>query len=348
MFSSQGSAASSSVPASKTVDAADRLAMARRVMASEAEAILAASEKLDESLLAAVDLIVAHPGKVVVTGLGKSGHIGRKIVATLQSTGTPAVFLHPAEAGHGDLGICQPGDPVLMISKSGATAELLALVASLRQFQARLIGILGNVRSPLAAEMDVVLDGSVQREADPEGFTPTSSTMVALALGHALAVALMQARNFTAQDFHRYHPAGQLGHNLKVRVREAMHSGGDVAWVSAGDSLKHVVIEMSVKRLGAACVVTPEHRLLGLVTDGDIRRALRQHDDIRPLCAKDVMTPKPMTIPPDALLHDALLMMEDRPFQISVLPVVQPGSGECLGLIRVHDIYHKDLEQAQD
>ena len=315
------------------------LAAARSAMQTEAEAVLAASGRLGDSLLDAVELILGSGGKAVVTGMGKSGHVGRKIAATLQSTGTPAVFLHPTEAGHGDLGMCQAGDVVVLISKSGCTAELLDLVAPLREFDVRFIGILGNLRSPLAAEMDVVLDASVLREADPEGYTPTASTVVALALGHALAVALMQARGFTAEHFRRYHPSGQLGHNLRLRVRDVMHAGDEVGWVKADDSLKHIVIEMSQRPLGAACVVGDDHRLLGLITDGDVRRALRNHDDIRPLRASDVMTASPVHIGPDALVHDALRLMEDRPSQIYVLPVLDSRTRVCLGLIRLHDIY---------
>jgi len=227
----------------------------------------------------------------------------------------------------------------LMISKSGSTEELLDLIAPLRGFGARFIGILGNLRSPLAGEMDAVLDACVQREADPDGYTPTASTMVALALGHALAVALMQARGFTAEHFRRYHPAGQLGHNLRLRVRDVMHTGDEVAWVKADDSLKHVVIEMSQRPLGAACVIDHDRRLLGLITDGDVRRALRNHDDIRPLRASAVMTASPVHIGPDALVHEALRMMEDRPSQIYVLPVLDAETHGCLGLLRLHDIY---------
>ncbi len=315
------------------------LASAREAMHIEGEAVLAASERLGASFQDAVELILGKPGKVVVTGMGKSGNVARMIAATLQSTGVPAVFLHPAEAGHGDLGVCQAGDCVLMISKSGSTAELLDLVAPLRGFDVRFIGILGNLHSPLAAEMDAVLDASVAREADPGGYTPTASSMVALALGHALAVALMEARGFTAEHFHRFHPAGQLGHNLRLRVRDVMHAGGEVAWVTAEDSLKHVVIEMSRRPLGAACVVTNDRHLLGLITDGDVRRALRNHDDIRPLRASEVMTNSPVHIGPDALVHDALRLMEDRPSQIYVLPVLDVETRVCLGLLRLHDIY---------
>jgi len=314
------------------------LAAARKAMETEAQAILTAAGRLDQNLIRSVELILGHSGKLVITGLGKSGHIARKIVATLQSTGTPAVFLHPTEAAHGDLGVCQPGDSVLMISKSGATAELLDLLPPLREFKASFIGILGNPSAPLAREMDVVLDASVTREADPEGFTPTASSAAALALGDALAIALMQARSFTAEDFSRLHAGGQLGRNLRICAGDVMHRGDEVAWVKPEDSLKHVVIAITKHPLGAACVVSPAGLLTGLITDGDVRRALQDHDDIRTLRASDVMTPRPSTLSPDTLLHEALAFMEDRPSQISVVPVVD-DTGMCLGLLRLHDIY---------
>ncbi|HLH42845.1 MAG TPA: KpsF/GutQ family sugar-phosphate isomerase [Bryobacteraceae bacterium] len=314
------------------------LEAARQVLETEARAIEAASTRLDGAFLRAVDLILSHPGKVIVSGLGKSGHVGRKLAATFQSTGTPSVFLHASEAAHGDLGVCQNGDPVVMISKSGTTSELVDLAPALRELQSPLIGILGNRASPLAAAMDVVLDASVQREADPCGFTPTASSVVALAMGHALAVALMEARGFSAETFSRLHAGGQLGRNLRLSVEEVMHSGCQVAWVKPTSPLKQVVIEMSRHPLGAACV-GEGGVLLGLITDGDVRRALEQHDDIRDLRAEDVMTRSPITIGPDALVHDALRLMEDRPSQISVLPVVARGQNRCLGLVRLHDLY---------
>lgn len=335
--------ASASTSARSADTRAEWLSAARRAMEIEAQAILAASARLDGNLTAAVDLILAHSdgrvsGKLVVTGLGKSGYVGRKLAATLQSTGTPAVYLHPAEAAHGDLGVCQRGDSVLVISKSGATAELLDLIPAFRELRLPLIGILGNPSSPLAREMDVVLDASVQREADPEGFTPTASSAVALAIGHALAIALMQARGFTSENFARLHAGGQLGRNLRLRAGDVMHQGDEVAWVSPEDSLKHVVIAMSKCPLGAACVVSPSGTLAGLITDGDVRRALQAHDDIRTLRASDVMSAHPATLGPDTLLHEALAFMEDRPSQISVVPVVD-GAHRCLGLLRLHDIY---------
>lgn len=308
-------------------------------MKIEARAIDAAADRLNDTLLQAVELIRRHQGKTVVSGLGKSGHVSRKIAATLQSTGTPSVFLHPSEAMHGDLGVCQIQDPVVMVSKSGTTSEMLGLVEPLRRNRSPLIGILGNVDSPLAQAMDVVLDASVQREADPGGFTPTASVAVALAMGHALAVALMQSRGFSAEEFSRFHAGGQLGRSLRTRVEEVMHTGGEVAWVQPQDSLKQVVVEMSRRPLGGACVISPDRTLLGLITDGDVRRALEKHDDIRMLSAAAIMTLSPVMIAPGALIHDALLLMEDRPSQISVLPVVE--GGRCVGLLRIHDLYQR-------
>ena len=320
------------------------LEAARQAMEIEAQAVVKAAQRLDGNLSCAVELVLNHPGKLIVTGLGKSGHVARKIVATLCSTGTPAVFLHAAEATHGDLGLYSPGDPTLMVSKSGNTAELLQLIPFLRELPSKRIGILGNPWSPLAAEMDVVLDASVEREADPGNLAPTASSTVALALGHALAVALMRARNFSVDDFGRYHPGGHLGRSLRVVVSEVMHGAGEVAWARPEDSLKQVVIAMTHHPHGAACVADGAQRLIGLITDGDVRRAFQGHDDIRELRAADIMTANPTTIAPEARLQEALRVMEDRPSQISVLPVVERGTGVCLGLLRLHDVYRAGLE----
>ena len=317
----------------------DLLDAARKTVLAEADALRGAVEKIDERLIVAADVILREAaGRVIVTGIGKSGWIGRKLAATLSSTGTPAVFLHPAEAAHGDLGLVREGDPVLMISKSGTTAELMRMVHPLRAFRCPLIGILGNISSPLAREMDVVLDASVAREADPAGLVPTSSAVVALAMGHALMVVLMEVRRFGAADFAKLHVGGQLGRNLKLRVQDVMHSGDEVAWVAPTDSLKQVVIAMSERPLGVACVVDAHHTLLGIITDGDVRRALRTHDDIRTLTALSAMTASPVTVDPHALLQDALSLMEDRPSQIYVLPVVD-AEGTCRGVLRLHDVY---------
>jgi arabinose-5-phosphate isomerase len=321
----------------------DLLVEGRRAMEMEAEAIAIAATRLDGDFLRAVHLIQNHPGKIVVTGVGKSGCVARKIAATLCSTGTPAVFLHPLEATHGDLGIYAAGDPTLLISKSGTTIELLRLVPALRQLNSSLIGILGNRMSPLGKLMDLVLDSSVRAEADPHNLTPTASTAVAAALGDALALAVMQARRLTPADFAERHPSGQLGRNLRVQVHEVMHSGDEIAWAARDSSMKSVIIAMNRRPLGAACVTGPDEQLDGLITDGDLRRALENNEDIRTVLASDVMTSHPVTISPDATLREALQLMEDRPSQISVLPVVDPRNNRCLGLVRLHDLYQTDL-----
>jgi arabinose-5-phosphate isomerase len=314
------------------------LAAARAAMQIESASIAHAAERLDGSLIRAVDIIVTHPGKVMVTGIGKSGHIARKIAATLCSTGTAAVFLHPADAVHGDLGIYTAGDPTVLISKNGSSEELRRLAPLLRGLQSPLIGILGNANSPLAAEMDVLLDASVEREADSNNLAPTASAVTALSLGHALAIALMCARKFTPEEFGRLHPGGQLGRNLRLSVREAMHAGDEVAQVAAATSLRDVIIAMTRRPLGGACVVSPNGMLAGFITDGDLRRVLTNHDDIRKLCAADAMTRTPVTIGPGATLGEALELMERRLSQISVLPVVDEA-GCALGLLRLHDVF---------
>ena len=225
-----------------------------------------------------------------------------------------------------------------MISKNGASRELQALVPLLRQFRSPLIGILGNAASPLASEMDVRLDASVEREADPHNLAPTASAVTALAMGHALAIALMCARNFTPEEFGRFHPGGQLGRNLRLSVAEAMHGEDEAAFVAPGAALKDVIIAMTRRPMGGACVVGEDGRLAGFVTDGDLRRALTSHDDIRGLTAADAMTATPVTIGPDATLGQALELMERRRSQISVLPVVD-AAGRALGVLRIHDIY---------
>ncbi len=319
---------------------ADAVARGQAVMHAEAEAIEEAAGRLDERFSRAVALIAGHRGKIVVSGIGKSGRVAQKIVATFSSTGTPAVFLHAAEAVHGDVGLIAPLDPTILVSKSGCTPELLRLLEVLRRLRCPLIGILGRTDSPLGREMDIALDASVRAEADPRNLAPTASTAAAMAVGDALALAVAQARSFTAEEFAVYHPAGQLGRNLAYRVREVMHSGEDVAWAGPEDSLKQVVIAMSRHPLGGACVIDEEGRLAGLITDGDLRRALQAHDDIRPLRAAHIMTRNPTVVDPEARLEEALRLMEDRPSQIYVLPVVERATERCLGLLRMHDIYH--------
>jgi arabinose-5-phosphate isomerase len=302
------------------------LQSARQVLLAEARALEAASARLDGEFERAVDLLARHAGKVLVTGIGKSGIIAQKIAATFCSVGQPAVFLHPVEALHGDLGLYSPGDPTVVVSRSGNTEELLRLVTQLKAVASPVIGILGAPRSSLGALMDVVLDASVRAEADPNNLAPTASASVAMGLGDALAVGLIERRGFTPADFARFHPAGQLGRNLLLRVSEVMHPLAQVATAAAADPLRQVVIEMTGRPLGAACVLDSEGRLAGLITDGDVRRALRQHDDIRGVVAGEVMTARPATISPGASVHEALRKMEDRGSQIAApRPVSTPA-----------------------
>jgi arabinose-5-phosphate isomerase len=310
-------------------------------MQAEAEAIGCAARRLDDAFVRAVALIRQHSGKVVVTGLGKSGFVAQKLAATMCSTGTPAVFLHPVDALHGDVGIYASGDPTIILSKSGTTLELLRLVPVLRELSSPLVGIVGNKTSPLARELDVILDASVRAEADPFNLAPTASTAVANAIGDALALAVRQARNLTPEHFAQLHPAGQLGRNLRVTVAQVMHSEEDVAWAMPDSSMKSVLIAMNQYPLGAACVRGADGELTGLITDGDLRRALQVIDDIREVKAEDVMTRQPIMVGPEASLQEALRLMEDRPSQISVLPVVD--GGRCVGLVRLHDLYQTDL-----
>jgi arabinose-5-phosphate isomerase len=310
----------------------------RQVLRAESEALAQVAQRVDRQWSRAIELIFPQNRKVVVSGVGKSGHVARKVAATLSSTGTAAVFLHPSDAAHGDLGMCVAGDPAILISRSGTTAELLQLVPQLRGLGSPLIAILGNATSPLGRLADVVLDAAVSREADAWNLAPTCSSTVALAIGDALAIALMQARGFTDQDFARFHPAGQLGRNLALCVGDVMHRGEEVAWVSPAAPLREVMIAMTHFPLGAACVVNDRQSLLGLVTDGDVRRALLLDTDIRTAQAKDIMTLRPVTVSARASLQEATRLMEDRPSQLSVLPVL--GDNQCcLGLLRIHDIY---------
>lgn len=307
------------------------------VMEAEANAIRLAGGRLGAEFEAALDVLEKTAGKVVVTGLGKSGHVGRKIAATFCSTGTRAVFLHATEAAHGDVGVYAPGDPTILISKSGTTGELLRLIPTMRRHQSSIIGILGNPVSPLAREVDYVLDASVSSEADPLGIVPTASFVVTAALGDALASSLMRRHGFTEENYAMVHPAGQLGRNLILTVADLMHKTEDVATCPPEASLKDLVIAMTQKPLGAACILENE-QLLGIVTDGDLRRSLKKNDDIRDLKAFELMVKEPVTITPERKIGQAIRLMEERPSQITVLPV-QSEQGVLMGLLRLHDAY---------
>jgi arabinose-5-phosphate isomerase len=325
----------------ESLDATGSLRLGRIVLATEAKALEAMSERLDHRFTEALELIRKCPGKLVVMGLGKSGHIAHKLAATFCSTGTCAVYLHPVEARHGDLGVYSGGDPTILISKSGATTELVELVPILRALGSPLIGIFGNPSSPLASAVDIVLDAQVDCEADEHNIVPSSSSTAAIAMGDALAIALMQIRRFGQRDFARYHPSGQLGRNLWLSVADVMHHARNTACVAPCDRLRDVVIAMTRHPLGAACVLHTDHTLAGIITDGDLRRTLQEHDDIRHLSAAEVMTGHPVTIAPCGSLKQAETLMEARKSQISVLPVVDEQN-RYLGLVRVHDLYRRE------
>jgi len=316
---------------------------ARALLQAEASALAELATRLDGAFTQTVDLIAAHPGKVVLCGVGKSGLIGQKIAATLCSTGTPAIFLHAADAVHGDLGILQPGDPVVLLSRSGTTAELVRLIPVLRSFKSPIIAIVGNTQSPLATQADVVLDIGARPEADPLGLVPTTSALLTLALGDALAAALMTKRGFGPSDFARFHPAGQLGRNLSLTVGEALQPLERCAVAKPGDSLRDTVIAMTRHPHGAACVLAADGTLAGLITDGDLRRALGRGVDLNSARAADIMTVNPIRAHAPMSLAEAARIMEDRPSQISVLPVTDAATGRCLGLIRIHDIYQAGI-----
>jgi arabinose-5-phosphate isomerase len=314
---------------------------ARAVLETESAAIKLAAERLDANFVRAVDILDVPDGKIVVAGLGKSGHVGRKIAATFCSTGSPAVFMHAAEAVHGDLGVHQSGNPTIFLSNSGSTSELLALVPILRDRSSSLVGILGNLDGALGQKMDVILDASVSREADPLGMVPTASFVVTAALGDALASSLMQKRGFSEEDYAHTHPGGQLGRSWSLSVNDLMHPMEKVACCEEDTSLRNLVIAMTEYPLGAACVMC-DGRLLGLITDGDLRRALREQEDILSLKASALMSTDPVVVEPVVSIGAALRIMEERPSQIAVLPVVSPEDGSLLGLLRLHDIYTPD------
>ncbi len=313
------------------------ISTAKEVLAIEIEGLKAVADKLGEGFVRAVELILAANGRVVVTGIGKSGLIGRKIVATLASTGTPSFFLHPAEALHGDLGMVVPDDILLAISNSGETEEVNTLLPTLKRRGVKIIAFTGNSRSTLAKEADVVVDVGVPREACPLGVAPTASTTAALAMGDALAMVLAKLRNLRLEDFRQNHPGGSLGERLKVQVAQIMLTGEALPLVSVGQKMSEVLLEINRKRLGCALVLNGDKQLCGIVTDGDLRRALVKYGDFRSLPVEKVMTKRPKVIPPEALAAEALYVMEKN--LITVLPVV--ADKKVVGIIHLHDVLGK-------
>jgi arabinose-5-phosphate isomerase len=315
------------------------------VLRLESDAIAKTATRLQaEEIKRVVELLTACKGKIVILGVGKSGIIAQKIAATMTSTGTGALYLHPSDALHGGIGIINAGDAVMILSNSGETDEIIEMLPYLKRRQVPIIALVGNLNSTLARRADAVIDGSVDQEACPLNLAPTTSTTVALALGDALAMTLMQVKGLTTDDFAVNHPAGQLGKRLTLTVADLMHSGSDNPTIAMGSGWAEVVKGITAGGLGAVNVVDDAGRLAGIITDGDLRRAIQNHDagSLTRLLCDELMTGNPTVASPDLLAYAALQLMEDRPSQISVLPVID-SDRVCVGLIRLHDIVRSGL-----
>jgi arabinose-5-phosphate isomerase len=312
------------------------LELARRVLAIEAEAVRALIARLDARFVTALALILERRGRVLVSGIGKSGHIARKVASTLSSTGTPAYFVHPAEANHGDLGMIESGDVFIAISHSGESEELLSIVPQVKRRGAKLIALTGAADSALAREADVLLDAGVAQEACPHNLAPTASTTAALALGDALAVALLDARGFSADDFARSHPGGALGRRLLTHVSDVMRRGADLPTVPESATFKQAVLEMSRGRMGMTAVLDPQGRVRGIFTDGDLRRTLEKLRDFEHTRITEIMTPGPRTIRPSALAVEAVQIMERH--NVNQLLVVDDDD-RLVGALNMHDLF---------
>jgi len=306
-----------------------------QVVRTESRAIAALESRIDAAFVDACLLMLDCGGRVVVTGMGKSGHIARKIAATLSSAGTPALFMHPGEASHGDLGMITANDVVLALSNSGETAEILTILPLIKRLGVPLITLTGNERSRLAREADVNIDVSVEQEACPLGLAPTASTSAALAMGDALSIALLEARGFGPEDFARSHPGGRLGRRLLLRIRDVMHTGDGVPRVADSATLSEALMEMTRKSLGMTGVVDAGGRVVGIFTDGDLRRTLEGQVDARRTPIVDVMTPRCVTVDAEMLCAEALKIMEQR--AINALLVVD-AEGRLEGAMNMHDL----------
>lgn len=312
------------------------LKRARNVLDIEAQGILSLIERLDDSFVRAVDLVYNCKGKVVVTGLGKSGLICRKIAATLSSTGTPSLFLHAGEGIHGDLGMIMKGDVVLAVSNSGETDELLMILPIIRRLGLKLIVMTGNPNSTLSRAGDVILNAAVKEEACPMGLSPTASTTVALALGDALAVVVLEKKGFKEEDFALRHPGGTLGRKLLLRVQDLMHRDAELPVVHEETPMKEALLEITSKRLGVTGVIDGQDNFVGVITDGDLRRGLESKGDIFRFKAKDLMTRHPKTIPADALAARAVAVMEQH--SITSLFILEDGGRRPIGVVHLHDL----------
>ncbi|MFP4294240.1 MAG: KpsF/GutQ family sugar-phosphate isomerase [Halothiobacillaceae bacterium] len=315
--------------------------LGRSVLRAESDAVRALADRVDQQFVDACNLLYGCSGRVVVTGMGKSGHVGGKIAATLASTGTPAFFVHPGEASHGDLGMVTAEDILLVLSNSGETAEILALLPGIKRLGLPMVALTGRAGSTLAEAATVHLDVSVDREACPLNLAPTTSTTAALAMGDALAVALLDARGFTPEDFARAHPGGALGRRLLLHVEDIMHRDDRIPRVPSSALLRNALLEITSKGLGMTCVVDSEDRLLGIFTDGDLRRVLDRDVSVLDCPIEQVMTRDPQTCPPQMLAAEALGLMESR--KINALVVIDTR-GRVAGALNMHDLLHAGLE----
>lgn len=309
--------------------------LARAVIRTEAEAITALESRIDDAFIAACRHMLECSGRIVVIGMGKSGHVGNKIAATLASTGTPAFFVHPAEASHGDLGMITRDDVILTLSSSGETEEVNRLMPMIKRLGAVLVAMTGKPESTLARHADCHINVAVAKEACPLGLAPTSSTTAALAMGDAMAIALLETRGFTEEDFARSHPAGQLGRRLLLHIQDVMHSGDEVPSIPAGASIADAIVEMTSKRLGMVAVIDDNNTVLGVYTDGDLRRTIDSGSDPRSLMVEQVMNHSPKTIRPQRLAAEAMHMMQEHKIQGLL---VTDDDGRLLGALNFHDL----------
>ena len=318
----------------------DIIQTGKEVLQIEAKAVEALSSKLDENFAKAVDLIYRTKSRVIVTGIGKSGLVGRKIAATLASCGTPAMFVHPAEAGHGDLGMILREDVILAVSYSGETREIIDLLDFIKRIGVKLIGITGDKNSKIARYSDIVIESKVEKEAEPSGLVPTASSTAALALGDALAIAVMKKKGFNERDFASVHPKGQIGKKL-LRVETLMHKGQEIPCVRPETPMSEVIEEMTQKKLGMTCVVNPGKVLVGIITDGDLRRMLRKYKEtMLQKTAQECMTLNPVTIDKSDLATEALNIMEKK--KITSLVIKNKG-GKMEGIIHLHDLWRTEM-----
>lgn len=316
--------------------------LGREVVRKEILALESLMERIGPEFERAVSCLLETKGKIITTGLGKSGIVASKISATFSSTGMPSMYVHPVDALHGDLGIIQRGDLGVFLSNSGETTELLQFLQVFKRFGLKTVGIGGRPGSSLERDCDVFLDASVEYEACPLNLAPTSSTTVAMVLGDALAGCLVTLKGFSREDFSRLHPSGALGRRLLFRVKDIMHGGEEMPMVLGGTLMRDALVTLTVKGMGAVLVASPDGKLLGIFTDGDLRRAVQRHENMLELPIDAMMTVNPVVIGPDRMAAEALSLMENRPSQISVIPVVD-SEGKVSGIVRIHDLVQAGL-----